>query len=960
MEPRQPPKKRKHLSGSSKRQLATHKALKQAAADQKQKKLPFCLPSGPVGPHTGIIDEGDFSATAGASEPASATPNSVVSDDSNGDDVTPTTSLTSQFNDDDKVIGEYRVANEPICQNIKTDDSQSDTCISGGLSANDVIDASTVFANDKYRFDQSALNHKDHINWLVSCGACQPEKKDMPNHRFPNSTVKATQSRRASNRHFCSSYYFSQNSLNEQVKRPWLAYSFRGDYCYCHVCWLFGDAQAQSSTWVSGIRDWQHLSQSIEAHVKSKQHRHCVGAYATYAEGKSVDSQMRKIVLEEERKWNHILTQQFGLLRLLTGLGLPVRGHRETVDSNNPGVYLSLLRFMSNSDPTLAQHLAGDSRIKYVSKTIMEEQIKLLAREVHSVLIAECKAAKFYTVIVDGSPDISHKDQMAILLRYVAIDRNKKLVDIHERFIGYFQVIDGTAKGICNIIEKVLFEDCKLEHKYLTGQAYDGASVMSGSKGGVQAVMKDRLREKGNTFVPYVHCPPHQLNLVLLHAAESGHPMPPVEVLKFFDVVQSVYNYFSCSYRRWQHLVTSQSESQSDDAPHAFPDPNIEDDSDTETDTVIQQSVNHSSELVDIDESEIHARKPRTLKSLSTTRWSARKDATSALLAHFGSVVESLAVLIDDQHDADEVKQAHDLQYQLDWTFLLTLVWWNDVLLTIDSASRLLQAKRNDLFMVADCFRLTAVHIEELRSDLKFKEYMKHVTEMWLSLGFPADEATFKQTRIRRKKRMADEVVRDEVPVSALSAEDLYRTNVYFRVLDSMAGEIRSRSEGLQDVCELFGFLHSVHLSKISHMDAVQCVGKLHKRFPDYFTSELADEIVSFQMLYFAVNTSSTVNSSPIKYLQFIVDNELSDSFPQFEVLIRLFITLPIGIASAERSFSVLRRIKNYMRSTMSQDRTSDLAQLAIERDVAQQLDISSIIKQFSSCKVRRGMKLSS
>jgi hypothetical protein len=141
-------------------------------------------------------------------------------------------------------------------------------------------------------------------------------------------------------------------------------------------------------------------------------------------------------------------------------------------------------------------------------------------------------------------------------------------------------------------------------------------------------------------------------------------------------------------------------------------------------------------------------------------------------------------------------------------------------------------------------------------------------------------------------------------------------------------------------------------------MDAVQCVGKLHKRFPDYFTSELADEIISFKMLYFAVNTSSTANSSPIKYLQFIVDNELSDSFPPLEVLIRLFITLPIAIASAERSFSVLRRIKNYLRSTMSQDRTSDLAQLAIDCDVAQQLDISSIIKQFSSCKVRTGMKL--
>jgi len=65
-----------------------------------------------------------------------------------------------------------------------------------------------------------------------------------------------------------------------------------------------------------------------------------------------------------------------------------------------------------------------------------------------------------------------------------------------------------------------------------------------------------------------------------------------------------------------------------------------------------------------------------------------------------------MSVLIDDQHDTDEVKQAHDLQQQQDWTFLLTLVWWNDVLLTIDSASRLLHATMNDLFMVANCFHL--------------------------------------------------------------------------------------------------------------------------------------------------------------------------------------------------------------------------------------------------------------
>jgi len=62
-------------------------------------------------------------------------------------------------------------------------------------------------------------------------------------------------------------------------------------------------------------------------------------------------------------------------------------------------------------------------------------------------------------------------------------------------------------------------------------------------------------------------------------------------------------------------------------------------------------------------------------------------------------------------------------------------------------------------------------------------------------------------------------------------------------------------------------------------MNAVQFVGKLHKRFLDYFTSELADEIISFQMLYFAINTSFTANSSLVKYLQFSVNNELSDRF---------------------------------------------------------------------------------
>jgi len=98
----------------------------------------------------------------------------------------------------------------------------------------------------------------------------------------------------------------------------------------------------------------------------------------------------------------------------------------------------------------------------------MEEQVKLLPTEVRNVLISECKTAKYYTVIADSRPDISHKCEMAVLLRYVVIDTDKKQVCICERFIGYYHMNDGTATSIYKIIERVLFDDFKLDQKYLT------------------------------------------------------------------------------------------------------------------------------------------------------------------------------------------------------------------------------------------------------------------------------------------------------------------------------------------------------------------------------------------------------------------------------------------------------------------------------------------------------------
>lgn len=57
--------------------------------------------------------------------------------------------------------------------------------------------------------------------------------------------------------------------------------------------------------------------------------------------------------------------------------------------------------------------------------------------------------------------------------------------------------------------------------------------------------------------------------------------------------------------------------------------------------------------------------------------------------------------------------------------------------------------------------------------------------------------------------------------------------------------------------------------------------------------------------------------------------------FPNVRTLIKIFAVLPVTTCSCERSFSCLRRLKTYLRSTMKEERLNGLAHLAINRHVS-------------------------
>ena len=92
----------------------------------------------------------------------------------------------------------------------------------------------------------------------------------------------------------------------------------------------------------------------------------------------------------------------------------------------------------------------------------------------------------------------------------------------------------------------------------------------------------------------------------------------------------------------------------------------------------------------------------------------------------------------------------------------------------------------------------------------------------------------------------------------------------------------------------------------------------------------------------------------PLELLQFIQKFNLADSLPNVVILLHIFLTTAVSVASCERSFSKLKLIKSYLRSSMGQFRLTGLSLLSIERELADAIDFDHVIYEFSQRKSRK------
>ena len=500
------------------------------------------------------------------------------------------------------------------------------------------------------------------------------------------------------------------------------------------------------------------------------------------------------------------------------------------------------------------------------------------------------RAVRWFAIMADEMRDISNDEQLAIVIRWV--DMN---YEIHEDLIGMVHVPATNSATLTAAIKDVLIR-CILPLELCRGQAYDGAANMMGHLSGVAKQLQDE-----QPAAIKVHCLAHSLNLCLQETAKKCQPIRTA-----LENTMELCKLIRYSPKRTNLLQECKQE----------------------------LSIGGTG-----------------LRPLCPTRWTVRTGAINAVIKNYPAILQALQITVDTSYD-DYGRRANGLLAQLqrfDTYFGLKLSYL--VFSGTEQTSINLQSKNTSVQDALSCAEVARSYTNRLRCDCSFEEFYAVVVK-------EAQQCTEEPTlpRYRRPPKRLDQ---GAAPHQFNSVEDYYRS-LYFQVLDLVSEQILSRFS--QESMSIPKELENIFIRAANHRDNIPV------EIPDNILTMYSKDVnferavIQLQMLPDAVKTyreSQGLREFEVTSVRTIADilNKLpmmKQMFSEVDSLLHLYFTIPVTTCTAERSFSCLRRIKTYLRSSMTEERLNNVILLHVHKEEVDNLDLQEIASDFISVNDRR------
>ncbi|XP_075478946.1 uncharacterized protein LOC142519807 [Primulina tabacum] len=336
-----------------------------------------------------------------------------------------------------------------------------------------------------------------------------------------------------------------------------------------------------------------------------------------------------------------------------------------------------------------------------------------------------------------------------------------------------------------------------------------------------------------------------------------------------------------------------------------------------------------------------------TVKPLSQTRWESHVESVKPIKEQITQIRDALYDLANDSKDPKTKNEAESLALNEleNFEFLIGVVIWYKLLHAINTVSKFLQSENMDIDVAIKLLQGIVLFLEEFRED-GYDKAMVEAKEMTCEMGI---EAVFREKHVIRRKKQFGESNSEEV--IQLAAE-FFRINYFLFIIDQARSSMKARFEQFQKYEETFGFLFNLErLQRADDETLLRSCKNLENSLTHKGCSDINGDDIFSELTFLRCSLSREAKSAMdvVNYLK-----KMDGCFPIAHIDYKILLTIPITVASAERSFSKLKFIKTFLRSTMSQERLNGLAMLSIEKEITEQFDYTDLISIFSSKNVRR------